>query len=89
MKKLIICLYLFGSLCCCASTSIRATLTDGTIIEFRDNKTRTGTEVKVEMTEDKITGFTYTSESSDANSVALKAVGLADKSLKLLSAVPK
>ena len=89
MKKIIICIYLLGSLCCCAKTMIQMTLPDKTVVKFFDNKTRTGTTVDVKTDGTKITGFIYKSETSDANSVALKALSVADQTLKTLATVPK
>ena len=79
MKNILLILVVAVILIGCARTLITATLTDGTVISFFDNKTRTGTEVTVKMDNDGVPIFKYKSETSDANSVALKTLRVADK----------
>ena len=89
MRKILLLCLLCLLLCSCAKTIIKGTLKDGTVIEFFDNKTRTGTTVNVKVDKEGVPEFTYKSESSDANSVALKAIGLADTTLKAAATVVK
>ena len=62
----------------CAKTIIKATLPNGTVLEFFDDKTRSGTKMSVALDVRGYPLFDYSSETSDASSVALKALGLAD-----------
>ena len=71
----------------CARTVIKATLPDGATVEFYDNKTRQGTTVNITSDGDKITGLRYTSDVTDANSVALKALGIVEETLEAAKTV--
>ena len=62
----------------CAKTIIKATLPNGTVLEFFDDKSRSGTKMSVALDAKGYPLFDYSSETSDASAVALRALGLAD-----------
>ena len=91
MKKLFLVLAVLTLCSCMAKTQARLTYTpDGRPdITFFDNKTRNGVKLEVVPQSAGLPPkVTYTVQSSDANAVALEAVGLARETLGTLKTIP-
>ena len=87
MKRLLVVLALLMLCSCMAKTQVAFVFDNDKLsrIEFFDSKTRQGADLQITQNKAGLPDIKYKVEVSDANAVALKALGVADKGLDALA----